>query len=274
MKKIFFSLIFSLFLFSRSFAGLVETYQTYATNDTLTSLNLNGNFNNIRSVLNGGIDNANIDTVNGLRLYEILGTLPAAGTQGRTVFYTVDNSLNLDTGTTWKKTQASLNSSPGFALPSGAVFFMMTGSCPTGTTDVTATYSDKFIKVNATQGTTGGAATDSITLTTTELPSHQHALTGASAANESAHTHQEQGTDSDSKNPTGMQYVIIGGSQGVSTLKYVTSFAKDTAANLNTLGGSAHGHTLSGNADAAGTGSAFTVDTVPPFVTCRLCSVD
>ncbi len=63
-------------------------------------------------------------------------------------------------------------------LPSGAVFFMITGSCPTGTTDVTSTYSNKFIKINATQGTSSGTVltgtSDSHTLTTTEMPAHTH----------------------------------------------------------------------------------------------------
>ncbi len=46
-----------------------------------------------------------------------------------------------------------------FFLPSGAVFFMITGSCPSGTTDVTTTYSDMFVRINATQGTTSGVNT-------------------------------------------------------------------------------------------------------------------
>ena len=59
-------------------------------------------------------------------------------------------------------------------LPSGSVFFMITGSCPSGTTNVSATYSNKFIKINATAGTSSAgvftATTDSHTLTTAEVP--------------------------------------------------------------------------------------------------------
>ena len=66
----------------------------------------------------------------------------------------------------------------GGILPSGAVYFMISGSCPTGTTDVSATYSNKFVKINATQGTSSGVVltgtTDSHVLSTAEMPSHAH----------------------------------------------------------------------------------------------------
>ena len=72
-------------------------------------------------------------------------------------------------------------SSDGVVLPTGAVFFMLTGSCPAGTTDVTATYSNRFIRINATQGTQAGADTHTHTAGTLAGPSHTH--TGPS------HTH-------------------------------------------------------------------------------------
>lgn len=70
---------------------------------------------------------------------------------------------------------------PG-ALPSGAVFFMASGSCPSWTTDISATYANKFIKINGTQLTASGVvltgATDSHTLTTAEMPAHRHEIYG------------------------------------------------------------------------------------------------
>lgn len=69
-------------------------------------------------------------------------------------------------------------------LPTGAVFFMVTGSCPAGTTDVSATYSNKFIKINATAGTSAGTVftntSDSTTLTAAQsgLPAHTHTHNG------------------------------------------------------------------------------------------------
>lgn len=161
----------------------------------------------------------------------------------------------------------------GVVLPSGAVFYMITGNCPTGTTDVTTTYSNKMIRINATGGSTGGSDTDSITLTTTELPSHQHGLTGASVANESAHTHQEQVSETSNIYPLHYQATGSAGSQAY-FLNAAFSLTGETDQPLHTLGGSAHTHTLSGNADATGSGTAFTVDTVPAYVTCKMCQVD
>ncbi len=117
--------------------------------------------------------------------------------------------------------------SGGVVLPSGALFYMITGSCPSGTTDVTATYSDKFIRINATQGSTGGSDTDSITLTTTELPAHTH------------------------------------------TVATVNSFGEGTSAVTTSTNAPNATFTTS----SAGSGSAFTVDTVPAYVTCKMCQV-
>lgn len=93
--------ICSVVIFSNVYAGTVTQSKVYATNDQVTSTNLNGNLQAIITTLNGGIDNDNIKTSSGYRLYEVLGTLPAAGTQGRTVFNTSSNTLNFDTGSAW-----------------------------------------------------------------------------------------------------------------------------------------------------------------------------
>lgn len=115
----------------------------------------------------------------------------------------------------------------GVTLPTGAIFFMVTGSCPTGTTDVTTTYSNKFVRINATGGSTGGADTDSITLTTTELPAHTHSISG---------------------------YADTGGSAAVTIQTNLTSASVNTG--------------------SAGSGAAFTVDTVPAYVTAKCCQVN
>ena len=80
-------------------------------------------------------------------------------------------------------------STSGVTLPSGAVFFMISGNCPSGTTDATAAYTGKFARAGASPGTTGGADTHSHTLATTNLPAHTHGVGTLTAANESAHTH-------------------------------------------------------------------------------------
>ena len=100
---IFFLILNILNIQDKAIAVTAETYQSYVANNSITGINLDGNLNNIRNVLNGGIDNGNVDTDNGYRLYERLSVLPGAGQQGRVVFYTVENSLNFDTGSEWIK---------------------------------------------------------------------------------------------------------------------------------------------------------------------------
>jgi hypothetical protein len=95
----------SLFLLvaSNCYATTLTIPTTYQTNSVLSSTNLNGNFTAVASWANGGIDNTNIDTASGYRLFETLSSLPAAGTIGRVIFLTTDNSLNFDTGAAWIK---------------------------------------------------------------------------------------------------------------------------------------------------------------------------
>lgn len=77
----------------------------------------------------------------------------------------------------------------GFLMPSGAVFFMATGSCPSGTTDVSSTYANKYVKINSTQLTSSGVVltgtTDSHTLSTAEVPSLTYTVAADSGANPS-----------------------------------------------------------------------------------------
>lgn len=112
----------------------------------------------------------------------------------------------------WKNAAGTAKNIPtnGIALPSGAVFFMITGSCPTGSTDITATYSNKFVRINATGGSTGGADTHTQTYSTTSGAgtAHTHDRGGGGGAStqfgggdsyiatESAHTHSVSGTTS------------------------------------------------------------------------------
>ncbi len=114
----------------------------------------------------------------------------------------------------------------GILMPSGSVFFMFSGSCPTGTTDVTSTYSDKFIRINTTPLATGGADTHSHTLVEANLPPHHHTT-------------------------------AVGGGAGTG---YPMSTVGDAGTTLNT--------------STVGSGTAFTGDNVPAFVTATLCQVD
>ena len=77
---------------------------------------------------------------------------------------------------------------PGNTLPAGAVFFMVTGSCPSWTTDVSATYSNLFVRVNATQGTLGGGNTHEHTAGTFAGSSHTHSIGNAIGDNSAGAT--------------------------------------------------------------------------------------
>jgi len=98
------NILLLILLFSNvAFATDVTIPTTYATSGSVTASNLNGNFNALAQKVNGGLDNENADTTNGYRFFETRATLPSAGTQGRTIFLTTDNTLNLDTGSAYVK---------------------------------------------------------------------------------------------------------------------------------------------------------------------------
>lgn len=76
---------------------------TWQSNGQVTSANLNGNFANVSSVVNGKLDNTNADTTDGYRFYQTVAVLPSPGNQGSVYFLTSDNSLNFDTGSSFSK---------------------------------------------------------------------------------------------------------------------------------------------------------------------------
>lgn len=102
--------IFLLIPFSVQAAPIVYG-TTYASNGTVTSANLNGNFTNVSSIVNGGLDNTNANTTNGYRFYQTVAVLPSPGNQGSVYFLTSDNSLNFDTGTSFSKSLSVISPS-------------------------------------------------------------------------------------------------------------------------------------------------------------------
>lgn len=224
-----------MFISFNVYATDVDIPTTYSTNGTVTATNLNGNFTAVAQKINGGLDNENADTTNGYRFYEIKSSLPSAGSQGRTVFLTSNNSLNFDTGSAWVTAQTS-----GILLPSGAAFFMLSGACPTGSTDISATYSNKFPKINATAGTSSGVVltgtSDSTVLDVTQIPAHAHTI----------NVNQGAGGGSNS---------TVWNNQAATQTADVTSDS--------TGGGGGHTHTLS---------AATTLE--PSSVTFKLCQVN
>lgn len=80
-------------------------------------------------------------------------------------------SLGTVTSGTWAggivgKSYGGTGNAYGLGLPSGAIFFMLSGSCPSGTTDVTSSYTDRYLRINATANQTGGSDTHTHTFTT------------------------------------------------------------------------------------------------------------
>ena len=173
---------------------------------------------------------------------------------------TADRTITIPNGdinfvTGLSKSYGGTGNTSGIGLPSGAVFFMVTGSCPTGSTDVSSTYSNKFVRINATPLSTGGA--DTFTITANNLPTHTHATGTLAAANESAHTHTAG-------------WAASGSSSGV---VLVGSGFTSGGTIPQTGAGSAHGHTISGST-GDNTTTATAIDTVPAYVTMKACQVD
>lgn len=107
MKKLLLSIL--LFLTTNANATQIIYGTTYAPNGQVTSVNLNGNFNNVSSIVNGKLDNTNADTTNGYRFYQTVSVLPSSGNQGSVYFLTSDNSLNFDTGSSFSKSVTTIN---------------------------------------------------------------------------------------------------------------------------------------------------------------------
>lgn len=134
---------------------------------------------------------------------------------------------------------------PGNTLPAGAIFFMITGNCPSWTTDVTATYSNLFIRVNATGGTTGGGAS-----------THTH---GSGSYAGTSHTHTIPTTG---YTPTGST-----GSIGIQS---------DTGGGDYNASRGVSESTLTSNSSGSGaiSGTSASGDSVPAYVTAKLCQVN
>lgn len=135
----------------------------------------------------------------------------------------------------------------GLGLPSGSVFFMVTGACPSGSTDVTDTYADMFPRVmdDATSTPATAAAT-----------AHSHA---AGTLTEAAHTHTvpRDGWGSADAAIDGRLMVYEG-----------TSGGQD-------FGGATGDNTSGSDGDDTVTGSTATDDAaIPAHFTVRICQIN
>lgn len=151
MKKIFLSAFFlSCLALNANAAAPTRTYN-YVSNTTVNPVQNNTNENSIFNYLQLGVDT-----------YAAGSITQAAISASAAIPYSKLNLtgsiLNADISASAAITGNKIAAGYG-VLPSGAVYFMVSGACPTGTTDVSATYSNKFVRINATAGSTGGADT-------------------------------------------------------------------------------------------------------------------
>lgn len=103
-KRIILPLFLLMSSCNHAFATQIVYSTIYAVNGQVTNVNLNGDFNDAKNVVNGHLDNTNADTARGYRFYQTVSVLPAPGNTGQVYYLTTDNSLNFDTGTTFIKT--------------------------------------------------------------------------------------------------------------------------------------------------------------------------
>ena len=133
-------------------SSTISIPNSFTPNTTISSSSVNSNFNTVQTTYNAHT-HSDITQV---------GAITSGTWQGNVV----------------EKTYGGTGVTTGLGLPAGAVFFMVSGSCPTGTTDVSTTYSDKFVKINATAGTSSDVVltgtSDSTTLTEAQMPAHTH----------------------------------------------------------------------------------------------------
>lgn len=157
MNKYLLTILFIFIFIGNIYAAAPNRTYNYVSQATINPDENNANENALYSYVQTGVDT-----------YKALSISDAAISNTAAIAYT---KLNL-TGSVAKTDLAS--SVTNFLLPSGAVFFMATGSCPSGTTDISATYANKYVKINATQLTSTGVVltgtTDSHVITQAELP--------------------------------------------------------------------------------------------------------
>ncbi len=158
MKKLLFVLLFLFGIVNVLYcspSNSISIPNSFSPNTTISSSAVNANFNEAQTKFNV---HSHTDITS-------LGAI-TTGTWSATVI---------------DKAYGGTGNAYGIGLPSGAVFFMISGSCPSGTTDVSATYANKFVKINATAGTSSGTiltgTTAGHTLIVSEMPAHTHANT-------------------------------------------------------------------------------------------------
>ena len=94
---------------------------------------------------------------------------------------TVDATLAINANNLTATRTVLIPNANSITLPTGAVFMMITGACPAGSSNITATYSDRFPRINATPASTGGVDTHTHAVGSYAGPSHTHNIPATSA---------------------------------------------------------------------------------------------
>lgn len=165
-------------------------------------------------------------------------------------------------------TQAILNTTfptGGIIIWSGAEAAIPTGWVLCNGSNSTPDLREKFVMGAGTTAVNATGGTNSLTITTTNLPSHTHGISLTSGAGGS-HTHS---ISSDGAHTHNMTFYArgdaFGGSPAMSTVAGTSSRATESAgAHTHTIGSeSTHTHTISGT--SAATGGATAIDNRPLF---------
>lgn len=98
MKRL---IVLFLLIASTASAATITVPTVWVDGDSVTAVKLNNINSTFANVINGGLDNTNANTASGYFFFKRVGSLPAAGTQGAVYFQTSDNTLNLDTGSSF-----------------------------------------------------------------------------------------------------------------------------------------------------------------------------
>lgn len=239
-----------------NFPSSLDTYVTRVAGDAIVEHHINNLQDAVEALeVKMGVDSSAVTTSHDYKLRY----LPAQDENWDVGSYEVRAETfesDVATGTapfivasTTKVTNLNTHYINNWAWVSGDTHFSTTTTAPTGWTDVSATYNNKFVRINS--GTplgTGGADTDSITLAITNLPSHVHSITATTT-----HLHTYTGDWQHHFYPGEKVIALEGGGD-------------------NTSASGAHTH--GGVTGSVGSGTSFTVDTVPAYIQLRIFKKD
>ena len=254
--------------------GTLSKGQTFGASESITNTKLH-NLVDLGSV--SGIVNADIDAsaqITDSKLADI-------STAGKVSGAVLTSLASIPSGA---GVIPSANVPAGSPFVTGDWIISSVTTAHSGWTNVSATYSNKFIRINGTPLTTGGADTHthgvgtytsptsgSTAITEANLPAHTHGVGTLVAASDGAHTHAIK---------------ILGAAGSGYTVLNISTADKATAPTFDTNSGGAHTHTISGSTGSTGSGTGHThtggtitgtsasANNIPAYVQCVIFQKD